>query len=149
MEGLQSLMDDMLAATKRGDKQGFDALVKQTEFADYAAYFVRTYNPDPLAGEDWKITYRQWLGNNENQLRELLENLAKDEGGKILVRKASDDPTKGRGFEWGIVHYARIPIDVYCVTLVFSHRGGFQTSLGSRGYAWLDLHRGGHGRTQE
>jgi TonB family protein len=120
-EGLQSLLNDMLAATKRGDRQGVDALVKQTEFADYAAYFVRTYNPNPLAGEDWDITYRQWLGNNENQLRGLLEILAKDEGGRIRVRNASDDRTQGRGFEWGIVHYARIPIDLYCVTLIFNH----------------------------
>ena len=51
-EGLQSLMNDMLAATRRGDRQRVDALVKQTEFADYAGYFVRTYSPDPLAGED-------------------------------------------------------------------------------------------------
>jgi len=120
-EGLQSLMNDMLAATRRGDRQRVDALVKQTEFADYAGYFVRTYSPDPLAGEDWNITYRRWLSNNEDQLRELLETLAKDEAGTIRVRKASDDPAKGRGFEWEIVHYARIPIDVYCVTLVFSH----------------------------
>lgn len=120
-EGLQSLMNDMLTATKRGDKQRVDALIKQTEFADYAGYFVRTYSPDPLAGEDWNITYRQWLGNNEDQLQELLKTLAQDEGGKIRVRKASDDPAQGRGFEWGIVHYARIPIEVYAVTLVFSH----------------------------
>jgi hypothetical protein len=114
-------MNDMLAATKQGDRQRADALIKQTEFTDYAAYFVRTYSPDPLAGEDWNIAYRRWLSNNEDQLRDLLETLAKDDGGTIRVRKASDDPAKGRGFEWGIVHYARIPIDVYCVSLVFSH----------------------------
>lgn len=88
---------------------------------DYAGYFVRTYSPDPLAAEDWAIVYRRWLGNNENQLRDLLGTLAKDENGKILVRKANDDPAPGRGFEWGMLHYARIPIDVYCVTLVFRH----------------------------
>lgn len=129
IEGLQSLMNDMLAATKRGDKQGVDALIKQTEFADYAAYLVRTYNPDPLAGEDWNITYRQWLGNNEDQLRELLQTLAKDDGGQILVGKASDDPTQGRGFEWALVHYAHIPIDIYRVTLVFSRSPGGQGEL--------------------
>jgi len=120
-EGLQSLMSDMLAATKQGDRQKVDALIKQTEFADYARYFVRTYSPDPLAAEDWNITYRQYVSDNENEFRGLLKTLAKDEGGKILVRKANDNPAPGRGFEWGMVHYARIPIDVYCVTLVFSH----------------------------
>src|SRR5260370_38693151 len=39
-EGLRSLMNDMLAATKRGDRQKLDALMKHTEFADYARYFV-------------------------------------------------------------------------------------------------------------
>jgi hypothetical protein len=61
------------------------------------------------------------LSDNEGQLQELLESLAKDEGGKILVPKVNDNPAPGRGFEWGILHYARIPLDVYCVSLVFSH----------------------------
>jgi hypothetical protein len=120
-EGLQSRMNDMLAAAKRGDRQRVDALIKQTEFSDYARYFVHTYSPDPLVAEDWNITYRRYVSDNEDQLRELLETLAKDEDGRILVRKANDNPALGRGFEWGMVHYARIPIDVYCVTLVFSH----------------------------
>jgi len=114
-------MNDMLAATKRGDGQRVDALIKQTEFADYARYFVNTYSPDPLAAEDWAIPYQRWLSENEDHLRELLEALAKDEDGKILVRKANDDPAPGRGFEWGMLHYARVPIDVYRVTLVFRH----------------------------
>jgi hypothetical protein len=117
-EGLQSLMNDMLAATKRGDSQAVDALMKQTEFADYPRYLVRTYSPDPLVGEGWNITYREYLSDNENQLRELLGILAKGDDARILVRKANDNPAPGRGFEWGLVHYARIPIDVYCVTLV-------------------------------
>jgi len=65
-EGLQSLMNDILAATKRGHGQGANALIKQTEFADYARYFVSTYSPNPLAAEDWAIVYRRWLGNNED-----------------------------------------------------------------------------------
>jgi hypothetical protein len=120
-EGLQSLMNDMLVATKQGDTRRVDALMKRTEFADYAEYFVHTYSPDSMAAEDWAIVYRRWLGNNEDQLRELLGTLAKDENGKILVRKANDDPAPGRGFEWGMLHYARVPIDVYRVTLVFSN----------------------------
>lgn len=117
-EGLRNLMNDMLDATKRGDRQSVDALMKQTEFADYAHYLVSTYSPDPLVGEGWNITYRQYLNDNEDQLRELLGILAKGDDAKILVRKANDNPAPGRGFEWGLVHYARIPIDVYCVTLL-------------------------------
>ncbi len=114
-------MNDMLSATKRSDREGVDALMKQTEFANYAHYFVRTYSPDPLAAEDWAITYQRWLSENEDHLRELLETLAKDEGGKILVRKANDDPALGKGFEWGMVHYANRAVDIYRVTLVFNH----------------------------
>jgi hypothetical protein len=120
-DGLRTLVNDMLVATRHGDKQSVDALMKQTEFTDYAHYFVGTYSPDPLAAEDWAIVYQRWLGNNEGQLRGLLETLAKDENGRILVRKVNDDPLPGRGFEWGLLHDARIPIDVYCVTLVFGH----------------------------
>lgn len=119
-EGLQNLMTAMLAATKHGDKESVDALMKKTEFPDYAHYFVSTYSPDAFAAEDWAIVYKRWLSENEDHLRELLEKLAKDEDGKILVRKASDDPTRGKGFEWGMVHYARNRVDVYCVTLIFS-----------------------------
>lgn len=136
LEGLQSLMNDMLSATKRGDAKTLDALVKRTEFADYERYFVSTYSPDPLAGEDWAITYRRWLKDNEDNLRELLGDLAKDEGAKILVRKASDDPTRGKGFEWAMVHYARKPVNVYCVSLVFSHsEDGPRESIGYYVYA--------------
>ena len=120
-EGLQNLMKDMLSAAKRGDREMVDALIKRTEFADYAHYFGITYSPDPLAAKEWATPYQQWLGENEDHLRELLETLAKDEDGNILVRKANDDPAPGRGFEWGMLHYARIPIDVYRVTLVFRH----------------------------
>jgi len=113
-------MKDMLSAAKRGDREMVDALIKRTEFADYAHYFGITYSPDPLAAKEWATPYQQWLGENEDHLRELLETLAKDEDGNILVRKANDDPAPGRGFEWGMLHYARIPIDVYRVTLVFT-----------------------------
>jgi hypothetical protein len=111
-------MYDMLDATKRGDRQRVDVLMKQTEFPDYARYLMRTYSPDPLVGEGWNITYRQYLSDNEDQLRELLGILAKGDDSKILVRKANDNPAPGKGFEWGLVHYARVPIDVYCVTLL-------------------------------
>jgi hypothetical protein len=118
-EGLTTLLSDMLAAAKESDKQRVNTLISRTEFADYAAYFVQTYSPDPLAGEGWAVTYREWLSNNEDQLRELLDRLAKDANGKILVRKVSDLPLSGRGFEWALVHYARVPIDIYRVTLTF------------------------------
>src|SRR5579862_4262723 len=68
-EGLQSLMLDMLSATKRGEREKVDALMKQTEFTDYAQYFASTYSPDAPAAGDWAITYQRWLGDNENQLR--------------------------------------------------------------------------------
>lgn len=118
-EGLRSLVNDMLTATKRSDSQRVDALMKRTEFPDYAQYFVGTFSPDSLAAEDWAITYTRWLSENEDHLRELLGTLAKDEDGSIIVSKANDNPVPGRGFEWGMLHYARVPIDVYRVTLVF------------------------------
>jgi TonB family protein len=120
-EGLRNLLNDMLAAMRQGDRERVDSLMKQTEFADYARYFVTTYNPDPQAANNFAIAYQRWLSENEKNLVELLETLAKDEDGEVLVRRASDDPAPGRGFEWGMLHYARTPIDVYRVTLVFHH----------------------------
>jgi len=35
-EGLQNLMNDVLSATRRGDREKVGELMKQTEFADYA-----------------------------------------------------------------------------------------------------------------
>jgi len=135
-EGLQNLMNDILSATRRGDREKVGELMKQTEFADYAHYFASTYSPDPVVARDWATTYQRWLGENEDHLRELLETLAKDDDGKILVRKANDDPAPGRGFEWGLLHYARVPIDVYRVTLVFPHLpDGPAESLGYFVYA--------------
>jgi len=118
-EGLHNLINDMLSATRRGDIERVNALIKETEFADYAHYFSSTYSPDLQTGKSWAATYQRWLGQNEDQLRELLGSLTKDEDGNILVRKANEEPMPGRGFEWGVLHYARIPIDVYRVTLVF------------------------------
>lgn len=120
-EGLQNLINDILSATRSGDRKKVGALIKQTEFADSAHYFESTFDPDPQTAKSWAMTYRQYLAENEDHLQELLETLAKDEGGKILVRKANEDPAPGRGFEWGMLHYARVPIDVYRVTLVFRH----------------------------
>ena len=129
-------MGDMLDATRRGDRQRVDSLIKQTEFANYVRYFVSTYSPDPLVAEGWNITYRQYLNDNENQLRELLGILAKGDDAEILVRKANDNPAPGRGFEWGLVHYARVPIDVYRVTLLSKNSpDGPLNSLGYFVYA--------------
>jgi len=135
-EGLHSLMGDMLDATRRGDRQRVDSLIKQTEFANYVRYFVSTYSPDPLVAEGWNITYRQYLNDNENQLRELLGILAKGDDAEILVRKANDNPAPGRGFEWGLVHYARVPVHVYRVTLLSKNSpDGPLNSLGYFVYA--------------
>jgi hypothetical protein len=135
-EGLQNLMNDILSSTRRGDREKVGELMKQTEFADYAHYFVSTFDPDPQTGKSWAITYQQYLAENEDHLRQLLETLAKDEDGKILVRKANEDPAPGRGFEWGMLHYARVPIDVYRVTLVFRQLpDGPAESLGYLVYA--------------
>jgi len=42
---------------------------------------VSTFDPDPQTGKSWAITYEQYLAENEDHLRELLETLAKDEDG--------------------------------------------------------------------
>jgi hypothetical protein len=92
-------MNDMLAATTRSDPRRVDALMKQTEFPDYARYMVSTYQV--RVAPDWAEAYRRWLGENEDHLRELLETVAKDEDEEVLVRKANEDPLPGRGVRVG------------------------------------------------
>jgi hypothetical protein len=57
-------VNDRLAAAKRDDVQRVDALIKQTEFADYARYFVSSFSPVPEATEDFGVVYTQWLREN-------------------------------------------------------------------------------------
>ena len=46
--------------------------------------FLSTFDPDPQTGKSWAITYEQYLAENEDHLREVLETLAKDEHGFFL-----------------------------------------------------------------
>jgi hypothetical protein len=120
VDGLKKLINDMVGAIRNEDTSKLDALMKKTEFADYASYITSTYSPDPLVGEGWAVSYREWLTENEGHLEMLLRELAADKNGKVLVRKANDDPAPGKGLEWGLLHYARIPVEIYRVTLILS-----------------------------
>ena len=68
-EGLQNFMNDILSAARRGDREKLGALIKQTEFTDYAHYFVSTFDPDQQTGRSWASTYQQYLAENEDHLR--------------------------------------------------------------------------------
>ncbi len=117
-EGLQKFITDLLFATKKGDKQRVDALIKKTEFPDYESWFLHTYREDPDTAGGWASSYKHNVDRNEGLFRELLSAVAKDDAARVLVRKVSDSPEPDNGLEWGMLRYARNPVDIYCVTLV-------------------------------
>jgi hypothetical protein len=116
-EGLRTLLNGLLTATKSGDSKTADLLIKQTEFPDYGQWFLHTYSPDPEAADDWAVAYRDNVSRNEGLFRELLETLASDSTSKIVVRKVNDNPEPNNGLERGMLQYARTPVDVYCATM--------------------------------
>ena len=116
-EGLRTLLNDLLTATRNGDTKTVDTLMKQAEFPDYGEWFLHTYSPDPETADGWAHSYRDNLGRNEGLFRELLATLAKDNSSKILVRKVNDNPESNNGLERGMLQYARAPVDIYSATL--------------------------------
>lgn len=117
VEGLRKLLNDLLAAARSGDNKTLDALIKETEFPDYGRWFLATYRPDPDTADDWAHVYRDNVTSNEQVFRELLATLAKDNSAEILVRKVNDAPEPNNGLEYGMLQYARAPVDLYSVTL--------------------------------
>jgi len=116
-DGLQTLLNNILTATKSGDSKTVDVLIKQTEFPDYGQWFLHTYRPDPETAEDWAVAYTNNVGRNEGLFRELLATLARDNSSTIIVRKVNDNPEPNNGLERGVLQYARTPVDIYCATL--------------------------------
>lgn len=107
-------MGELLSAAKSGDQAKVTSMINQTEIPEYRNWFCRVYIPG--SGLSWAIPYGKTLAQNEQAFKEQLEKLAQNEG-DIQVRKLVDKPGGDRGWEWGMIHNSRTPLDIYHASL--------------------------------
>jgi hypothetical protein len=108
-DGLYQFLTNCIAAAKSGNQSQVDADVKSMEIPDYANWFRETW---PGPGESWIGPYGKTLQGNESSMKNLLTYLAHQDG-TFIVRKVNDSPEPGKGMEWGMLHAAARPVDLY------------------------------------
>jgi TonB family protein len=109
-EGLQSFLEQLLAATKAGNNKQIAALVKETEIPHARKWFLSMYPKDKA--ESRIGAYEKGLPQGENEFRRLFESLAKSEG-QFEIRKVNDEPQAGNRMEASLLHSANVPLEVY------------------------------------
>jgi hypothetical protein len=108
----QRFLQDILDATKKGDKQRVASLLKGTEVPNCDAWLHQMYKSD--SADSWMgLCDSKTLGSKEKSMKELFAGFAK-EGGEFSTRKVNDNPQGGEGgFELGMIHGGKEPLEVY------------------------------------
>jgi TonB family protein len=108
----QRFLQDILDATKTGDKQRLASLLKGTEVPNCDAWLHQMYKSD--SADSWmSLCDSKTLDSKEKSMRELFAGFAK-EGGEFSTRKVNDNPQGGEGgLESGMVHGGKEPLEVY------------------------------------
>jgi TonB family protein len=108
----QRFLQDILDATKQGDKQRVASLLKDTEVPNCDAWLYKMYKSD--SADSWmSLCDSKTLGPKEKSMGELFAGFAK-EGGEFFTRKVNDSPHGGEGgLESGLVHGGKEPLEVY------------------------------------
>jgi len=108
----QRFLQDILDATKKGDKQRVTSLLKSTEVPNCDAWLHQMYKSD--SADSWMgLCDSKNLGSQEKSMKGLFAGFAK-EGGEFSTRKVNDNPQGGEGgLEWGMVHGGKEPLEVY------------------------------------
>jgi len=108
----QRFLEDILDATKKGDKPRVVALLKSTEVPNCDAWLHRMYKSD--SADSWmSLCDSTTLRSKQKSMEELFRTFAK-EGGEFSTRKVNDHPQGGEGgLESGLVHGGREPLEVY------------------------------------
>ncbi len=112
-DGLRSFLSDVLGAARNEQHSQVKAMIEQSEIPDYRNWYCSMFIPGSALG--WAKGYGKGLDVNEKAFEELWQKLATDDG-EILVRKLADKPGGPRGFEWGMLHNSRKPVDIYHAT---------------------------------
>ena len=108
----QRFLQDILDATKKGDKQQVESLLKSTEVPNCDAWLHQMYKSD--SADSWmSLCDSKTLRSQEKSMKELFAGFAK-EGGEFSTRKVNDNPQGGEGgLESGMVHGGKEPLEVY------------------------------------
>jgi TonB family protein len=108
----QRFLQDILDATKKGDKHRVASLLKGTEVPNCDAWLHQMYKSD--SADSWmSLCDSKTLDSKEKSMRELFAGFAK-EGGEFSTRKVNDSPQGGEGgLESGMVHGGKEPLEVY------------------------------------
>lgn len=107
-EDFQRFLQDILDATKKGDKQRVESLLKSTEVPNCDAWLHQMYKSD--SADSWmSLCDSKTLRSQEKSMKELFAGFAK-EGGEFSTRKVNDNPQGGEGgHESGMVHGGKEP----------------------------------------
>jgi TonB family protein len=108
----QRFLQDILDATKKGDKQRVASILKGTEVPNCDAWLHKMYKSD--SADSWmSLCDPKTLSAQEKSMKELFARFAK-EGGEFSTRKVNDNPQGGEGgLESGMVHGGKEPLEVY------------------------------------
>jgi TonB family protein len=108
----QRFLQDILDATKKGDKQRVASLLKSSEVPNCDAWLHQMYKTDS-AGSWMSLCESKTRRSQEKSMKELFAGFAK-EGGEFSTRKVNDNPRGGDGgLESGMVHGGNEPLEVY------------------------------------
>lgn len=83
-EGLRELLDNMLAAAKKGEKEQLQSMIRELEIPNYETWFTKNFGQEK--GESWAEPYGRWLTRDENQFEDLMMRLAHMDG-EFVVEK--------------------------------------------------------------
>src|SRR5260370_42334145 len=111
----QRFLQDILDATKKGDKHRVASLLKSTEVPNCDAWLHQMYKSD--SADSWmSLCHTKTLDSKEKSMRELFAGFAK-EGSEVCTRKVNDNPQGGEGgLESGMVHGGKEPLEVDCAS---------------------------------
>jgi TonB family protein len=109
-DGLQIFLNELFSTIRSNDHKQVSALIKGTEIPNDRQWFLSMF--DQEKAESWIEPYEKELPHREREFQQLIEGLAKTDG-ELVLRKVNDDPEPGKGMEWGMLHSAKAPLDIY------------------------------------
>ena len=117
IDGLKGLTQDILAATKSGDKNRVSTLVKSLTMSDYEAWFTKVFGSEK--GAKLAADYKAHLNDFEASVTELFTKMVAE--GKTEVRVSRFDKagnSEATGAQNQALAAMKAPVPLYSVRLV-------------------------------
>jgi hypothetical protein len=116
-DGLKRLTEDILAATKAGDKTKVSTLVKSLEISDYEAWFNKTFGSEK--GAKLSADYRSHLNDFETSATELFIKMVAEDKTEVRVSRfdkaGNSQATGAQNQALGVM---KEPVPLYSVRMV-------------------------------